>query len=160
MLKLRPFSNKKVLLHERKSDTACRVASACYAGLSNGEVPHPVMVGGTLSSHGGEYPIQAWWGGTQSTPHHPDLAEGGGTPGTPHHPDLWGIPRVPPFQNWDGVPPFRPGMGYPPPRPLMGYPPVNVWTDTQSENITFPHPLDVGSNYLFELETDPVQLRK
>ena len=44
--------NKKVLLRERKRHTARRVASARYAGVGGGEVPHPVMVGG--------YPIQSW----------------------------------------------------------------------------------------------------
>ena len=28
----------------------------------------------------------------------------------------------------------------------MGYPPIDVWTDTQSENITLPHPSDAGNN--------------
>ena len=64
-----------------------------------------------------------------------------------------GTPGFPPVQTWDEVPlPSRPGMGYPPSRPGMGYPPhqqerispsagggtpAEVWTDTQSENISF-----------------------
>ena len=45
-------ANKKVLLRERKRHTARRVASTCYAALSN-----PDLVRG-----GGGYPIQTWWG--------------------------------------------------------------------------------------------------
>ena len=77
----------------------------------------------------------------------------------------WGTP--PPVRTYDGVP--RPEMGYlpildlrlgyplPPSWPGMGLtspcwqdgvppPPVDMWTDTQSENITFPHPSDAGGN--------------
>ena len=42
--------NKKVLLHECKRHTACHVASAHYAALSNGG-----------------YPIQSWWRGIPSS---------------------------------------------------------------------------------------------
>ena len=101
--------NKKVLLRERKRHTARLVVSACYAALSNRGypiqswlgwypvqsslerypiqslwgVPHPVMVGGTPSSHGGGgYSIQSWWGYPEVPPLHPDLGQ------TPPHPDL------------------------------------------------------------------------
>ena len=70
--------NKKVLLRERKRQTAHHVASARYAALSNG---------------GGGYPIQSWWGVPQvPPPSRPGLGEGG-TP-TPC-PDLgWGPPQT------------------------------------------------------------------
>ena len=64
---------------------------------------------------GGGYPITSWLEGTP-TIHTYD--------GVPPCPDLrWGTPLV---QTWVGVPPP---------------PPVEVWADTQSENITFPLPL-------------------
>ena len=113
--------NKKVLLRERKRHTARRVASASYAALSNGAggVPHPVLAGTLQPSRPGQ-------GGTQGTPH-PDLSLCTPLP----HPDLgWGTP---PVQTCDGVPPP---------------PPVEVWADTQSENITFPHPSDAGGKYI------------
>ena len=52
----------------------------------------------------------------------------------------------PPIQTWDGVPPpSRHGMGYSPcPDLWWGTPPVEVWTDKQAENSTFPHPPDAG----------------
>ena len=45
----------------------------------------------------------------------------------------------------------HPDLGWdtPPPHPDLEWgnpPPVEVWTDTQSENITFPHPSDAGCN--------------
>ena len=52
--------NEKVLLHERQRHTARRVASVRYAALSNGGVPHPVLVGGT--------PSQVQVRGTSSSP--------------------------------------------------------------------------------------------
>ena len=56
---------------------------------NGGGIPHPVMMGGTSSSHGWEgYPIQSWWGG------------------------------VPPIQSWPGMgypPPSDLGRGTPPP---------------------------------------------
>ena len=53
--------------------------------------------------------------------------------------DRGGYPSSPGWGHTLGYPPpqSRPGMGHPPP-------PVKVWTDTQSENITFPHPSDAG----------------
>ena len=196
------YTNKKVLLRERKRHTARCVASARYGGVGGGTpstysggragypiqswwgVPHPVMVGGTPSSHGeggtpsshsgggstlgtptiqtwpgvpptiqtwpggftlGTPTIQTWLRGTLGTPHHPDLAGGftpgtppttqmaGGYPppsrpgwGTPHHPDLTGVPPPPSRLDWSTPPP------------------VEVWTDKQTENSTFPHPSDAG----------------
>ena len=51
--KIRCTFNKKVLLHERKRHTACRVASTGYAGLMGGTLGYP--------------PTWTWRGGT---PHH------------------------------------------------------------------------------------------
>ena len=69
-----------------------------------------------------ELPIQSWPGGGG----YPIQSWSGGYPPCP---DMgWGNPP-PPIQTWNGVPP-----------PL-----VEVWTDTQSENITFPHLSDAGS---------------
>ena len=162
--------NKRVRLCERKRHIARRVASVRYA--DGGYPIQPLWGGGTPSSHGGgggtpsstphhpdlarevpwipppsrpgqgvprvppssrpsrgypRYPptIQTWPGIPQVLPH-PDLGWG-----TPHHPDL-----------------DRGSPGYPPHHPDLGWgntpPPVEVWTDTQSENITFPHPSDAG----------------
>ena len=66
-----------------------------------------------------------------------------------------GMRYPPPSRPGMGYPHLRPGMRYPPPsrpgqgtppssRPGWDTPPVEVWTETQSENITFPHPLDAG----------------
>ena len=92
-------------------------------------VPHP---------RSGGYPIQTWSGGVPwVSPSRPGM----GYP-LPHLDLGWGAPPAgpgmgcPPSQTWDGVPPLaRPGMGYPPPE---------MWTDKQTENSTFPHPLDAG----------------
>ena len=79
----------------------------------------------------------------RGTPHYPDLAEGYSPPsrpgwGTPHLQDLAGIP--PTIQTWLRYPlPSTPGWGTP-------LPPIKVWTDKQTENSTFPHPLDAGGN--------------
>ena len=116
--------NKKVLLRERKRHTACRVASARYAGgggvvprpvmvgvphpVMVGGVTHPVMVRGTPSSHGGggvPPTIQTWPGGYPRYPHHSDLARR--------------VPQVPPpMQTFPGgtpgtPAPSRPGWGAP-----------------------------------------------
>ena len=126
-------SNKKVLLRESKRHTACHVASAHYAALSNGGglgTPPPSSPGQ------GQVPlpptIQTWSrGGTPDTPHHPDLARGyhatiqtwDGV--STNHPDLgWGTPDPP--RPGMGCPPPRPGMGYSPPRPGMGYSPQDL----------------------------------
>ena len=78
---LKICGKQEILLRERKRHTAARVASTCYAALSN-----PDLVGG--------YPIQMRpgldGGGTRGTPHHPDLV--GGTPSKPSQ----GVPLVPP----------------------------------------------------------------
>ena len=51
---------------------------------------------------------------------------------------------LPPVQTWNGV--LRhPDMRWGTPPPL----PVEVWTDTQSENITLPHPSDAGGIYTY-----------
>ena len=100
------FLSKKVLLRGRKRHTACFVASAHYAAVSNGwGVPHPVLEPPT---------IQTWPKGVP--PYHPDMACGG-TPGYPHHPDLVG----------GGPPPTRPGMGYPPTQTWDWVPPNLGW---------------------------------
>ena len=129
--------NKKVLLRERKRHTACRVASARYAGGVGGGVPHPVMVGGypiqswwggdPIQSWWGGYPIQSWWGGVP----HPVMVVGG----YPIQSWWWG-PQVPPtIQIWPGgyprySPPSRPGMWYPPPtiQTWDGVPPPTIQT--------------------------------
>ena len=82
---------------------------------------------------------------------HPVMV-GGGTPGTPHVQTWLGYPPPPPSRpGWvTHHPPSRPGWGtHPPPsRPGWGTPtPVEVWTDKQTENSTFPHPSDAGGNY-------------
>ena len=113
-------TNKKVLLRERKRHTARRVSSARYAAHGMG-TPRPSRPGR---------------GGYLGTPC-PDL--GWGTPlqtwdgVPPPHVQTWdGVPLS--IQTWHGVPPL--------PRPGTGYPPLEVWTDKQTENSTFPHPSD------------------
>ena len=69
------------------------------------------MVGGTLFTHGGGYPIQSWG------VHHPIMVRGypgyppiqtwpGGTPGTPYSRPVWGYPTHSwwgyPIQSWWG----------------------------------------------------------
>ena len=129
--------NKKVLLHKRKRHTACRVASACYAGQRG--VPHPVMVGGTPSSHGhsdlargvpwvpphhidlaGVHPTIQTWLGYPPPPSRP----GRGVPQVPpHHSDLAGVPP-PSRPGWGTHPLSRPGCStHPPSRPGQGSPP-------------------------------------
>ena len=56
----------------------------------------------------------------------------GGTPGPGK--------GVPPTWTWEGGTPPGPGKGLPPLIPS----PIEVWADTQSETITFPHPSDAG----------------
>ena len=100
--------NKKVLLHERKRHTTCRVASTRYAAL--------VGVGVSLLG----YPPSAGWG------------------------SWMGVPPI----SWRGVPScLDQGRGYPPGQLDGVPPPVEVWTDTQSENINSCHPSDAGGNY-------------
>ena len=64
-----------------------------------------------------------------------------------------------------GVPPLRPD-GVPPSVGGLGYNPPPVWTDTQTENITFPHPSDAGDNKVHESASrsvryipDPTEMR-
>ena len=146
------LNHKKVLLRERKRHTARHIESARYAR----GVPHPVMVVGYPSSHGGGvphplmrisptiqtwpggYPIQSWWGWVP----HPVMmgvgtpsSHGKGVPQVPsRHPDLgWGTSH---HQTWDGVPPtIRPGMGYP-----------------HCINITFPRTTYAGGNNVRHLK--------
>ena len=95
--------NMKVLRREHKRHTACRVASARYAALSNGwGVSRPGW-----GVHQVPPTIQTWLGGTL---------------GIPLSRPWMGYPL--PTQTLDGIPPPRPGMGYPPHthRPVMGYP--------------------------------------
>ena len=108
--------NKKVLLRECKRHTARRVVNT----------PSVVLTG---------------------YPPHPDLA--GGVPPGRVPPPGYPPTRVPPCQ---GIPPWLDLAGYPPPptscpmafwemlQSIMGYgyPPLRVWTDKQSEAITFP----------------------
>ena len=109
--------NKKVLLRERKRHTARRVASTCYAALSN-----PDLVGG--------YPIQTWLGVSWVPPTIQTWLGRGGTPSRPG----WGYPRYPqpsrpgwaggyPIQTWlGGTPDFVGGTPDTPPpsRPRLG----------------------------------------
>ena len=90
-----------------------------------------------------------------------------GTP--PHHPDLAGVPPtiqmwngIPP-QTWDGVAlPHHPDLGWgtlPCPDLWWSTPlPIEVWTDKQTENSTFPHPSDVGSKKSISLFTEILPL--
>ena len=113
----------------------CSICLLClWEGLphpGHGGVSHPVMVGG--------FPIQSWWGVPWVPPSRPGW---GVSPtiqtwlGYPPHPDLaWGYP----IQSWwVGVPHHHSDLAGPP------LPQIKVWTDTQSENVTSPHSLDVG----------------
>ena len=60
--------------------------------------------------------------------------------------------RGPPQKIWDLGPP-HPWLDrvLPLPGPGPGTPPVEVWTDTQSENITSRHPSDAGGKYCPQL---------
>ena len=139
--------------------------------VGGGGYPIQSWWGGTPSTPGRGYPIQSWLGGGTPSSHgrgtpsshgglpHPDLAGGGVVPqvppllprpagappspppsgpgwGTPHHPDLAGVP--PPS-------PSRPDRDTPYPPPPT--PRVDVWTDKQTENSTFPHPSDADGKY-------------
>ena len=103
------------------------------------------MVGGgglpTTRPDQGGTPIQFWPEGTpiQSRPED--------TWGTPCQPDG----STPPLPGRMGVPPIRKNGGTtqspPQPRQLDGVPPpLEVWTNKQTENSTFPYPSDVGGN--------------
>ena len=104
---------------------------------------HPVLAGG--------YPIQSWPGGypIPGPGGYPPSA-GWGTPldlglGTPS-PSRPGMEYTLQLDGVPPPPPPGPGMGYPP-RPDPGLPPpIEVWTDKQNENSTFPHPSGAGRN--------------
>ena len=138
--------NKKVLLRECKRHTACHVASACYAALSNGWGGTPSSPGGGGGTLGTPTPSRPG-GYPRCIPNNPDLVRGYPPPSRPGmgypHPDLrWGTPthtweRVPPHQDlrW-GTPHPDLGWGTPPPTDLgCGTPPPKC---EQTENITFP----------------------
>ena len=65
--------------------------------------------------------------------------------------------------TWMGVPPFQvggtpfSGGGTPFPGRWGTGTPVDVWTDTQSETITFPHPSDAGgkNENIFQVVSSP-----
>ena len=121
--------HKKVLLRERKRHTARRVEST----------PSVVLTGYP--------PVLTWLGGT--LPWYPPPA--GYPPGRVHPPEQ-DTPQqgTPPGWTWQGTPPSWTWQGNPPPvcpmafwemlQSIMGYgyPPPPVWTDKQSETITFP----------------------
>ena len=158
---LKNFSNKKVILRERKRHTARRIASTHCAALSNPDLVggYPVPGQGGTPSRAGQgvphpryrgYPIQTWSGGTPGTP-----PTGMGYPlqpemGYPRPGMGYPLPRprmgCPPIWTWDGVPPYLDlGWGTPLPRPEMGYPPCKCG---QTENITSRHPSDAGGKKL------------
>ena len=137
------MQNKKVLLRERKRHTARRVVST------------PSVVLPVYPPRGG-YPVRYPPGGVPGPPPRGTWTPPGvpGPPGgVPSQVPPGGYPdppsggsQVPPGGTWSGTPPG----GYPdPPRgvpdrvpPPGGYPdpplPPQVWTDKQSETITFP----------------------
>ena len=102
-------------------------------------------------------PSSPGWEDTPSSPGqswYPVLAGGGGTPFSPgrgsghswglYHLDLgWG----PPVQTC-----AHSDLGWGTPHPDLEwgnpFPPVEVWTDTQSENLTFPHSSGAGAKNL------------
>ena len=91
-------------------------------------VPHPFMVWGTPSSHGGTPSSH----GEGSTPGTPQGQTWDGVP-RPYRPG-WGVyPRYPHHLDlgW-GTPLSRPEMGYPLSRPGMGYYPVHTWDGVPS----------------------------
>ena len=120
------YTNKKVLLRERKRYTARRLASARSATLSPDEggwgagvYPYPLLMGrGTPSSPNGGYPYPVL---TRGYP--PSIGKNGGTPCQ----ERWGYPPTH-QEGWGHSIPVRDGV------------PPGVWTGTQTENITFPHP--------------------
>ena len=126
-----------------------------------GDTPHhPDLARGTLVTLRSSKP---GWGSTLGAP--PTIKT---WPGYPSSRSGWGVPPTimtwpgypPSIQTWLGYPPpSRPGQGTlpPPSRPDWGTPPsrpgwdtpppIEVWTDKQTENSTFPHPSDAGGNY-------------
>ena len=151
---------KKVLLRERKRDTARRVASARFADLSPdgggggipsslewGDTPSCLRQGNTPSSLDWDLPHHVLDGGTSSSL---DWKDTRSSPiqildeGTPVQ--IW---ETFPIWTWDGLPLFRPQMGYPhqqdevpcPSRPGMGCP-TPTWdgipSDAGDKNEFFP----------------------
>ena len=124
--------------------------SICWP-IGGGEVPHPLDRGYPLP--GWENPVPGWgyptsgWGGTPSLAEVPTIGTWAGYP-----PDLAGVPptdltMVPPSGPDQGIPLSGPGWGTFPFWPWSGYPyPSPVWTNKQTETITFPHPSDAGGN--------------
>ena len=109
--------NKKVFLRERKRHTA--VACSKYSLCDEGGYL-PWM--GVPILAGGYLPWMGW-----------PLPWMGGY-----------LPWIGWYLPWMGVP--TQGM-YPPPPPHQLEGDTNpLWTDTQTENITFPHPSDAGGN--------------
>ena len=129
------ISNKKVLLRERKRHTARRVVSTPSVVLPGypprgGRVPPPGGVPGQVPPRGSGYPPQ---GVPSQVPPRVRVPPGGGTQsGTP--------PCLMAF--WEMLQSI---MGY-------GYPP-QVWTDKQSETITFPS-YYVRGRYLISFHKD------
>ena len=120
---------------ERKRHTARHVASTRYSDLDGGGYPHPANRG-------------------RGVPPRHDLRLG--------TPPSWPEMGYRPILTWDAIAPLSwPGIRVPPPCPDLGwgYPtsappptlkktgysfPVEVWTDKQTENSTFPHPSNAG----------------
>ena len=143
LFKTKLHENKKVLLRERKRHTARRVVSTPSVVLTGYPPPGGVPGPDRVPPRGG----------------YPDLDLTGYPPGgyPVRYPPPGGVPgpgpdRVsPPGGGYLDLTGYPPGGGYPdPPRCLMafwemlqsimgyGYPPPQVWTDKQSETITFP----------------------
>ena len=155
--------DKEVLLRERKRHTARRVAvaSACYAREGGGTpsqvqggIPSQVWGVPRPRSRGRGYPVPCLGGYPipgRGYPISGPARPGMGYPPPPARPGMgsprpdlgWGNPPPKPDLGW-GIPPWpRPGTGYPPP--------LQVWTDKQTENSTFPHPLDAGGKNAISL---------
>ena len=122
--------HKKVLLRERKRHTTRRVSSTSSAVLSRG-ISHPWLEG---VPHPMVPPILTWPGGTLARGTQ-SLGRGYPIPGT----DLGPVPGVPLERMWDQWKYCGMEMGTAPPRKNMGQlpPPPRVWTDKQTETITF-----------------------
>ena len=86
-----------------------------------------------------------WWG------YSPPPRPGWGVPLPRSGQEGYPLPRSErggtPFPDLDGGYFLQKGWGYPPPIGGWGTPPPQVWIDTQTENITFPHPSDAGGKY-------------
>ena len=148
---------------------SCSVSqSDLPTGYGGGTIPHPVLMGVPIFSADGR-------GVPPSSPNRgTPIQFQGGTPSSPNRRVTHPVPiRDTPIQCWQGVPqgtptrkdgdtlPVRKDEGTPVRKDgsillsgRFGYPspigkdrvPPGVWTDTQTENMTFPHPLDAGGN--------------